>query len=78
MSFLLHLRKFAKFARHQALLFLAQFPIKPEPERPPSSDSGTSDAIKQKMLSLENIQEALMPDYGKEEVRQPSKSMSKK
>jgi hypothetical protein len=43
-----------------------QFPIKPEPERPSANVS--TEAVKHKMLSLENLKEALMPDYGREEV----------
>jgi len=44
-----------------------QFPIKPEPERPAVVVSGGGEAIKRKMLSLENLKDALVPDYSKEE-----------
>lgn len=41
-----------------------QFPIRPEPERPPPP--AVTEALKHKMLSLENLKESL-PDFGKEE-----------
>ncbi len=45
-----------------------QFPIKPEPERPPPNQV-PPDAIKSKIISLENLREALVPDYAKVRAR---------
>ena len=43
-----------------------QFPIQPKPERVPAA---VADAVKHKMLSLDNLRDSL-PDFGREEVKQ--------